>query len=238
MTSDWTPVWLSLRVAAVATLVLVPSGVALAWLIARKRPRGRFVLELVVSLPLALPPVVVGYALLSFFGQGSPVGRWLEDTLGLHVVFTWAAAVIASALMAMPLAVRAYMVALAEVDPRLEAASRSLGAGPARTLLTVTLPLARRGLLAGTLLGFVRAFSEFGATIVVAGNIPGQTQTLPLAVFSRVAAGRDEAALRLVIVAVAIAAASLLLHNYLVERARAAERARASEPGPGTPART
>jgi len=223
--SDWSVILLSLRVSLVATALVVPVGLVVAWVLVRKRMPGLFILDLLVSLPLAVTPVVIGYALLSVFGQRSPVGRFLEDTLGVSVAFTWLGAVLASAILAFPLAVRAYMVAISGVDTRLESAARSLGARPLRVFATITLPLAYRGILAGTLLAFVRALSEFGATIMIAGNIPGQTQTIPLAIFSRISAGRDGAALQLVVVAVVLAALSILVHNYLVGRVRTGESA-------------
>ncbi|MBT4073178.1 MAG: molybdate ABC transporter permease subunit [Chloroflexi bacterium] len=209
MSSDLTIVLLSLRVAVVAMLIALPIGFGLAWLLVRKQVRGRFLIEAVVSLPLALPPVVIGYGLLILLGSRGPFEG---------VAFTAFAASLASAIVALPLVVRTFVVALDAVDPRLELAARSLGAGPWRVLLTVTIPLAYRGLLAGTLIGFVRALSEFGATIVVAGNIPGKTQTLPLGIFTRIQAGDDSAAVRLVIVSVALAVITLVVHDLLLRR--------------------
>ena len=205
---------LSLRVAAVAMLLALPIGFGLAWILVRKQVRGRFLIEAVVSLPLALPPVVVGYGLLIVLGGRGPFGGLFGDGL----VFTAYAASLASAIVAFPLIVRTFVVALDGVDPRLELAARSLGAGPWRVLLTVTVPLAYRGLMAGALIGFVRALSEFGATIVVAGNIPGRTQTLPLGIFTRIQAGDDEAAVRLVVVSIGLAIATLVAHDYLLRR--------------------
>ncbi len=210
---------LTLRVAAVATLLNLPFALAVSWLVTRKRVPGGFIIELAASLPLALPPVVVGYFLLLVLGRGSPVGSFLSDTLGLSLVFTWLAAVLASAVVSFPLMARAVMVAMAGVDERLEMSARSLGAGAWRVFATITVPLAYRGILAGVLLGFVRALGEFGATIVVAGNIPGRTQTLPLAIFSKVQLGDDATALRLVGVSIALALATLLAHNWLLGRA-------------------
>ncbi len=218
MPSDFSIVLLSLRVAAVAMLIVVPVGLGLAWLLERRRVPGRFWIEVLISLPLALTPVVVGVALLDVLGRNSPVGGFLHDAFGLDIAFTWVAAAIASAVVAFPLSVRAFMVALAGVDRRLELASRSLGAGPWRTFAMVTLPLAWPGVAAGVLLGFVRALSEFGATILVAGNIPGQTQTVPLAIFTRISSGNDDAAFRLIVVSVVLAVASIAVHNYLLVR--------------------
>ena len=210
---------LTLRVAAVATLLNLPFALAVSWLVTKKRVRGGFIIELLTSLPLALPPVVVGYFLLLVFGRGSLVGSFLSDALGLSLVFTWLAAVLASAVVSFPLMARAVMVAMAGVDERLEMSARSLGAGAWRVFVTITIPLAYRGILAGVLLGFVRALGEFGATIVVAGNIPGRTQTLPLAIFSNVQLGDDATALRLVGISIALALATLLVHNWLLGRA-------------------
>ncbi|MCH7906714.1 MAG: molybdate ABC transporter permease subunit [Chloroflexi bacterium] len=214
MSPDLSIVMLSLRVAAVAMLLALPIGFGLAWILVRKQVRGRFLIEAVVSLPLALPPVVVGYGLLIVLGGRGPFGGLFGDGL----VFTAYAASLASAIVAFPLIVRTFVVALDGVDPRLELAARSLGAGPWRVLLTVTVPLAYRGLMAGALIGFVRALSEFGATIVVAGNIPGRTQTLPLGIFTRIQAGDDEAAVRLVVVSIGLAIATLIAHDYLLRR--------------------
>jgi molybdate transport system permease protein len=209
MSSDLTIVFLSLRVAAVAMLIALPIGFGLSWLLVRKQIRGRFLIEAVVSLPLALPPVVIGYGLLILLGSRGPFDG---------LAFTTFAASLASAIVALPLIVRTFVVALEGVDPRLELAARSLGAGPWRVLMTVTIPLAYRGLLAGVLIGSVRALSEFGATIVVAGNIPGRTQTVPLGIFTRIQAGDDQAAIRLVVVSITLAVATLIVHDLLLRR--------------------
>ena len=197
----------------------LPVALAVSWLIVKRRIPGGFAVELAASLPLALPPVVVGYFLLLLLGRGSPVGSFIGGTLGIDLVFTWLAAVLASAVVSFPLVARAVMVAMAGVDERLEMSARSLGAGPWRVFFTITAPLAYRGILAGALLGFVRALGEFGATIVVAGNIPGRTQTLPLAIFNNVQLGDDATALRLVAVSIALALATLAAHNWLLARA-------------------
>ena len=209
---------ITLQVAIVATLIDVPLALLLSWLVVKKRIRGAFLLDILASLPLAVPPVVVGYALLLLFGRNGPLGRLLDAALGWEVVFTWFAAALAAAIVSFPLAARAIMVAMEGVDERLERAARSLGAGPIRVAFTVTLPLAYRGILAGALLGFVRAVSEFGATIVVAGNIPGKTQTLPLAIYHNVQLGRDDHALTLVAISIALAVATLAIHNLLLAR--------------------
>lgn len=210
-------VGLTLQVAVVGTAINLPIALCVSWLIVKRRIRGRQVVDALVSLPLAVPPVVVGYALLLLLGRNGALGGLL-DRLGVEVVFTWFAAALAAAAVSFPLMARSIMIAMGEVDERLEMAARSLGAGALRAALTITIPLARRGILAGALLGFVRAVSEFGATIVVAGNIPGKTQTLPLAIYSRVIAGDDALALRLIAVSVGLAVATLLAHNRLLGR--------------------
>ncbi len=221
MIGDLPLIGLTLRVAAVATLLNLPFALAVSWLVTKKRIPGGFIIDLAASLPLALPPVVVGYFLLLILGRGSPVGSFFSDTLGFSLVFTWLAAVLASAVVSFPLMARSVMVAMAGVDERLEMSARSLGAGGWRVFASITVPLAYRGILAGVLLGFVRALGEFGATIVVAGNIPGRTQTLPLAIFSKVQLGDDATALRLVAVSIVLALATLLAHNWLLGRTAA-----------------
>lgn len=210
-------VGLTLQVAVVGTAINLPVALCVSWLIVKRRIRGRLVVDALVSLPLAVPPVVVGYALLMLLGKNGALGGLL-DRLGIEIVFTWFAAALAAAVVSFPLMARSIMIAMGEVDEQLEMAARSLGAGALRAALTITIPLAYRGILAGTLLGFVRAVSEFGATIIVAGNIPGKTQTLPLAIYSRVIAGDDALAIRLIAVSVALAVATLLLHNQLLGR--------------------
>ena len=217
---DFSVIRLTLQVAVVATAINFPVALALSWLVVKKNVRGRFLIDLLVSLPLALPPVAIGYFLLLMLGRNGPVGSVLHGLLGIDLVFTWVAAALASAVVSFPLIARTIMVAMGGVDERLEASARSLGAGPARVFFTVTVPLAYSGILAGVLLGFVRALSEFGATIVVAGNIPGRTQTLPLAIFTNVQTGDNDAALRLVAVSIGLAVVTLLVHNWLLERSR------------------
>ena len=216
--TDVSLILLTLQVAALATAVNIPIALAISWLIVKRRVRGRFIIDVAVSLPLALPPVVIGYGLLLVLGREGPIGLLLRKAFGVELVFTWVAAALAAALVSFPLLIRAVMTAMEGVDERLERSARSLGAGPLRVALTITLPLAYRGILAGVLLGFVRALSEFGATIVVAGNIPGRTQTLPLAIFESVQLGRDSDALRLVAISVVLAVATLLVHNWLLAR--------------------
>ncbi len=211
---------ISVQVAFVATAINLPVALLLSWLVVKKRIRGAFLLDILASLPLAVPPVVVGYMLLLLLGRRGPLGKLLESALGWDIVFTWVAAAIAAAIVSFPLTARAIMVAMQGVDERIERSARSLGAGPLRVVFTITLPLAYRGILAGILLGFVRAISEFGATIVVAGNIPGKTQTLPLAIYHSVQLGRDSEALILAAVSIALAIAALAVHNWLVARSK------------------
>ena len=206
---------LTLRVGLAATAMNLPIALAVSWLLVKKRIRGGILIDMLVSIPLAVPPVTVGFFLLLTLGREGPLGR----LLGLDIVFTWIAAALAAAIVSFPLVVRAIMVAMAGVDERLEMSARSLGAGPFRVFFTVTVPLAYRGIMAGLLLGFVRALSEFGATITVAGNIPGKTQTLPLAIYTSIQVRDDLRAGLLAGVSLALAAATLLAHNWLVRRA-------------------
>ena len=179
---NWDALVLSLKVTAVATFLIFTVGLALALLFARRRFPGKTFAETLVNLPLVLPPTVVGYYLLLVLGRGGPLVAWLD----VRLLFTWGAAVIASAIVGLPLMVGAARAAIAEVDPALENAARTLGSSEPEVLWRVTLPLARRGILAGLVLGATRALGEFGATLMVAGNIPGRTQTLPLAIYDAV----------------------------------------------------
>ena len=192
---------LTLRTAALATVLIVPPGLAVAWLLARKRWRGKSLVETLVALPLVMPPVATGLILLELFGRRGPIG----SVLPFDVVFTWRAVVLAMMVMSFPLLVRAARVAFEEVNPRLEEIARTLGARDWRVFVTITLPLAARGILSGVLLAFARAIGEFGATILVAGNIPGRTTTLSLAIYNHVQLGRDADAFRLLGIAVLIA---------------------------------
>lgn len=196
--------WTTLRVAGAAGVLAAPVGIALGFALARKSFRGKSIIETISALPLVLPPTAIGYLLLTLLARSGILG---ERTLGfdLDLLFTWRAAVLASAVMALPLVARTARTAFEEVDPRLELMARTLGSSPTRTFFTVTLPLARRGLLAAVALGFGRALGEFGATVIVAGNIPGRTQTLALAIFSEIQLDDTEAALRFVAISVAIA---------------------------------
>jgi molybdate transport system permease protein len=205
-------------VAAGATALLAVPGLAVAWLLSRPAFRFRTLVETLVSLPLVLPPTAVGLGLLLLFGRSGPLGRPLYDHLGIDIAFTWRAVVLASAVVAFPLFVRSARSAFEEVDPRLPAVARTLGRGPFAAFFQVELPLAWRGVTAGAVLAFARALGEFGATILVAGNIPGRTQTLALALFQRVQVGRDGEALGLAFISVLLAAAALVLSEALVRR--------------------
>lgn len=203
----------SIAMAAVATLVMLPPGVALAWLLARRSFPGRSVLETLVSLPLVLPPVATGLILLTLLGRDAPLGRLL-GAAGVEVVFTWKAVVLAMAVMGFPLLVRAARAGFEQVDRRYEEIAATLGAGPARVFFTISVPLARRGLLAGLVLAFSRALGEFGATMVIAGALPG-ARTLSVAIYSHTQTGQDAAAAALLVTAAVIAFAAMLLANRL-----------------------
>lgn len=215
---DWFPLWLSLRVAALATLIAAVTGIALAYLLAKGRFRGRGLLEAVVTVPIVLPPTVLGYYLLTTLGVNSPIGRAWEDLFGGPLVFTPTAAVIAASISALPYVVRTGRAAIEDVDPRLEAALRVAGHREWRVATLVTLPVARRGLLAGVALGFARALGDFGVTVMVAGNIPGRTQTLPIAVYDSVQAGDDSAARTGALILAGIAVVVLLTVTKLSSR--------------------
>jgi molybdate transport system permease protein len=209
---------LTLRTAALATLLILPPGLAVAWLLARKSWRGKSLLETLVALPLVMPPVATGLILLELLGRRGPVGGWLHRALGIDVVFTWRAVVTAMMVMSFPLLVRASRVAFEEVDPRLEQIARTLGARDPRVFVTITLPLAARGIVSGLLLAFARAIGEFGATILVAGNIPGRTTTLSLAIYNFVQLGRDADAYRLLGVSVIVAFLAVWLSEAFLRR--------------------
>lgn len=209
---------LSIKVATVATLINIPIAIYIGWLIGRKNIKGKVILETVISLPLALPPVVTGYFLLILVGRESAFGQISQFLFGTDIVFTWVASAIAASVVSFPLMVRAIIVAMQGVDITLERSARSLGAGPIRTFILITLPLCYNGLVAGILLGFVRAIGEFGATIVVAGNIPGRTQTIPLAIYSKVQLGKDSEAMNLIIVSTILAIITLIIHHWLIVR--------------------
>lgn len=210
----WQPLILSLQVAAFSTIIAVPVGLALALWLAKKDFRGKSAVETLVSMPLILPPTVLGFYLLLLLGRSGPLYPF-----GVRLVFTWGAAVIASAVVALPLFVQTARTAIAGVDPMLEKASASLGASPWRVLVDVTLPLSRRGILAGAVLAFARSLGEFGATLMVAGNIPGKTQTLPLAIYDLVQTNKLAEANYAVLLMTAVAFILLLIVRRLETRA-------------------
>jgi molybdate transport system permease protein len=221
---EWTAIELSLRVAAVATLGSLPLGVLAALALARGRFPGKIWLDALVHLPLVLPPVVTGYALLVLFGRRGPIGAWLYDSFGIVLSFRWTGAALACAVMGFPLMVRAIRLAIEAIDARLEQAAGTLGAAPAWTFATVTLPLALPGIIAGALLCFAKALGEFGATITFVSNIPGETQTIPAAIYNYTQApGGDAGALRLSLVAAAIAVGALVVSEWLARRSRRAQ---------------
>ena len=203
----------TVAMAILATLVALPPGLAVAWVLARRRFAGRVVLETLVSLPLVLPPVATGLILIAILGRRGPVGR-LFAQLGIELMFTWRAVVVAMAVMALPLLVRSARAGFEQVDRRYEEIAATLGAGPVRVFFTVTLPLARRGLLSGALLGFSRALGEFGATIMVAGALPS-TRTIAVAIYTYTETGQQAAAALLLVVSATIAFGALLLSNRL-----------------------
>ncbi len=217
---EWTAVALSLRVAVVSTLVALPFGIAIATLLARKSFWGKSLLDAVVHLPLVLPPVVTGYLLLITFGRKAPVGAFLADHFGIVFSFRWTGAALACGIMAFPLMVRAIRLSIEAIDRRLEDAAATLGANRGWLFLTVTLPLALPGIIAGMMLAFARALGEFGATITFVSNIPGETQTISAAIYTLTQVpGGDAAALSLVIVAVIISLAALIASEWLARRA-------------------
>ncbi|WP_323785700.1 molybdate ABC transporter permease subunit [Thalassovita sp.] len=217
---EWTAVALSLRVSLWATVVALPLAIWIAVLLARREFWGKQLLNGIVHLPLILPPVVTGYMLLLTFGRRAPVGSWLADTLGLVFAFRWTGAALAAGIMGFPLMVRAIRLALESVDPKLEQAAATLGAPRIWVFVTVTLPLILPGIIAGAILGFAKAMGEFGATITFVSNIPGQTQTLPSAIYAFLQVpGGEASALRLVAVSVTIAMAALIGSEILARRA-------------------
>lgn len=212
----WQIVWFTAWVSVLSTLVILPFGVAVAWLLARCAWPGKSLVETFVSLPLVMPPVATGLILLQLFGRRGCIGGWLHNHLDLDIVFTWRGVLIALGVMSFPLLVRSARVAFEGVNPRLEQIARTLGAGNFRVFCTITLPLASRGIIGGSLLAFARALGEFGATIMVAGNIPGKTSTLSLAIFQSVQLGQDPQAYRLLGVSVVLAFAAVWCSEWLL----------------------
>ena len=218
--SEWQIVALSLRVGLVAVAVTLPVAFALAWLLARVRFPGKLLVDAIVHLPLVVPPVVTGWVLLILFAPAGPIGGWLDRAFGVSVLFRWTGAAIAAGVMALPLMVRAMRLSIEAVDRRLENAARTLGAGRWRVFRTITLPLSLPGVAAGLVLGFARGLGEFGATITFVSNVPGETQTLPLAIYSALQQpGGDALVWRLSGISVALSLAALVVSELLVRRA-------------------
>ncbi|ASU23938.1 molybdate ABC transporter permease subunit [Vibrio qinghaiensis] len=218
---EWVALQLSLKVAIYTVLWLLPLGIFFAWLLARKQFWGKSILDSLVHLPLVLPPVVVGYLLLITMGKQGSIGQWLDNMFGLRFSFSWRGAVLACVIIALPLMVRAIRLSLESVDPKLEQAARTLGASPLKVFLTITLPLTLPGLITGAMLSFARSLGEFGATISFVSNIPGETQTLPLAMYNFLETpGAEMEAMRLCIISIAIALASLFISEVISRRVK------------------
>jgi molybdate transport system permease protein len=216
----WRITWFTVACATAATLLILPAGVSIAWLLARRSFPGRALVETLVSLPLVMPPVATGLILLMLLGRRGSIGRLLER-LGIEVVFTWKAVVIAMAIMGLPLLVRTARAGFEQVNARYERVAATLGAPPWRVFFTISLPLAWPSVLGGAILAFARALGEFGATIIVAGSIPGVTRTLAVGIYSHAETGQDAQALVLIAISTAIAFASLWLANLLTAQAPA-----------------
>lgn len=215
---DWQIVRFTLGMAALATLTAIPPGLLLAWLLARKTWPGKTVVETLVTLPLVLPPVATGLILLKLFGRRGPIGALLENRFGIEIIFTWKAVWLALIIMSFPLLVRTMRTAIELVPLRFERVARTLGASPVRVFFQITLPLAARGLVAGAVLAFARCLGEFGATVMVAGAIPGLTATLSVSIYQNIQLSQDEAALRLLVVSVILSFAAVWLGEALIRR--------------------
>jgi molybdate transport system permease protein len=220
-TPTWQVIEFSVRMAALSTLLILPPGLAVAWLLAKRGWYGKSLVETLVALPLVMPPVATGLILLKLTGRRGPVGAFLYEHFGLDIVFTWRAVVVAMAVMSFPLLVRAARIAFAEVSDRLEDVARTLGASEWRVFLSITLPLASRGIIGGIVLAFARALGEFGATILVAGAIPGRTATLSVSIYNLVQLGKDAEAFQLLLVSVAIAFGAVWFSESALRRRRA-----------------
>ncbi|MEJ7933140.1 molybdate ABC transporter permease subunit [Sphingobium sp. AN558] len=216
---EWEILGLSLKVGMVAVFAILPLAFLLAWALARWRFPGKLFLDALVHLPLVLPPVVTGWLLLLLFGTNGLIGRWLAESLGVILLFRWTGAALAAAIMALPLMVRAMRLSIEAVDRRLEDAARTLGAGAARIFLTMSLPLAMPGILAGITLGFARSIGEFGATITFVSDIPGETRTLPIAIYAGLQTPGGEAMVsRLAILSVLLSLGALMISELLARR--------------------
>jgi molybdate transport system permease protein len=211
-------VWFSAKSAFLAALLILPPGLFIAWLLARYSFKGKSFIETFITLPLVMPPVATGLLLLRLFGKKGWLGSFIYDLSGLDIVFTWRAVVLAMAVMSFPLLVRTARVAFEEVNPRLEQVALSLGAKPFRVISTITLPLARRGIIAGFILAFARALGEFGATILVAGVIPGRTATLSTSIYQYIQLGQDDMAFRLLLFSIGLAFAAVFASELYLKR--------------------
>jgi molybdate transport system permease protein len=217
---EWKALSLSARVAAWATLICLPAGVIVGWVLARCEFRAKFLLETLIQLPMVLPPVVPGYFLLILLGTRGPMGQWLQENFGIVLAFNWKGAVVASAVMAFPLLVQPVRVAFRLIDARLEQAATTLGASPRDAFISIALPLAVPGILVGAVLCFSRSLGEFGATMAFVGNIPGETRTVPLAIYSQMQVpGGDAAAMRLAILSIVLALVALAVSHWITRRA-------------------
>jgi molybdate transport system permease protein len=214
--SAWTPLWLTLKVASLATLLAFASGVAIAYFVARRNIWGKEVIDAILTLPMVLPPTVLGYYLILLVGRKGVVGQWLDAHFDFSLMFTWQGAVIAAAVVSFPLVFKSARAAYEGVEPNLENAGRTLGLSEFAVFVRITFPLARRGILAGTLLGFARAMGEFGATLMVAGNLPGRTQTLSLAIYDAVQSGNDDLANLYVFITSAVCIVILVASSHML----------------------
>ena len=212
------PIVLSIQIATLATLINLPIALIFSWLIVKKQIRGSAALEVLMTIPLAIPPTIIGFFVLVIFGINGPIGTITNNLFGFNIIFTWLAATLVTAIISFPLMARAIIVSMSEVEPSLEKTALGLGAGPIKVFFSITMPLSYRGIVAGSLICFVRALSEFGATIIVAGNMPGKTQTISLAIYSAIQSGDESTAFSLSAVALGIAVASLVVFNILLKK--------------------
>ena len=212
------PIVLSIQIATLATLINLPIALIFSWLIVKKQIRGSAALEVLMTIPLAIPPTIIGFFVLVIFGINGPIGTITNNLFGFNIIFTWLAATLVTAIISFPLMARAIIVSMSEVEPSLEKTALGLGAGPVKVFFSITMPLSYRGIVAGSLICFVRALSEFGATIIVAGNMPGKTQTISLAIYSAIQSGDESTAFSLSAVALGIAVASLVVYNILLKK--------------------
>ncbi len=220
MTPEWQIVWFTAWVSALSTLLILPFGVVVAWLLARHDWPGKSLVETVVTLPLVMPPVATGLILLKLLGRRGAIGRFFYERLHMDIAFTWRAVLAALAVMSFPLLVRSARVAFEQVNPRFEQIARTLGAGELRVFFSISAPLAARGIVGGVILAFARALGEFGATIMVAGNIPGKTATLSLSTYEAVQLGDDSAAFRLLGISVALAFGAVWTSEWFLRKTR------------------